>query len=1263
MPRKYVCPKCQVQVQMYKCKDDGIECEVCRKWYHFVCSGLTHHQFNIFCVEKSLEWICSKCLDDECFKCEKLFRLRKRLKCSLCFNDYHLRCQGFNAKNIDKIDMKKWLCNTCNDEIFPFNNIAPNKIEGLAFNSLCPEKHHNKLKNIKFNKPSSTINLDTSLNKNCKVCTKRVTRTNKAIPCPTCKHFIHRNCSGLNQSQLINFKRSKNIWECPFCSHEKFPFMNVENDEILLGNYNSNWNCNCKSKPVKTLRDETVHQQKLVLNYKNDTSDSAHNYPGEEFDFQFDSHFALEPDFKYYDTHGFHMLKDKLSNPFSVLHTNICSLQHNGEELFDLIADLEFKFDIVAVTETWNSEDKKHSFVAPIMKGYSPYVGLTGSSLKGGCGVYINSDLSYNPRKDLDVKIHTNECEMEAFWIEIIFDKQPNRLIGVVYRHPKKTDLQSTDNLQNTLNIIKKENKNTIILGDFNYDLLNHENSDQISKFLHMMLENSFQPCILEPTRITLGNKPSLVDNIFSNSIEPVISGNLYQKVSDHLPNFAIFNNSKPHKKKEFVKKRCSKNFDPIKFQKDLLELILYKIVNINEFNQAYDYSHKMLLNILNVHFPLKILTKKEIELERKPWITKGILVSSKIKNKTYKAFCRKGKKDKNSAIYLKFKKYRDLINTLKRKSQKNYHTNYFIKNMNNAKKSWAGINTILHRRSKQKISDIFLNIDGKLVTDQKVVSKLFNSYFINVADNLAKKIPKPNSKYQDYLKNPNEHSIYLQETTPDEVEKIISKMDSNKAADIYGISTKLIKEGGIVMVEIITLLFNMSINQGKFPDPLKNAKVIPAHKGDSRLEMSNYRPISLLPTLSKVFEKLMYARLIGFFTKHGIIYENQFGFQSNMSTEYAVNKLLNYIFETLEKNEYGVCIFLDFAKAFDTVNHEILLKKLEHYGIRGIALNWLKSYLNNRMQCTEIGDTQSELELIKCGVPQGSVLGPLLFLIYINDIVNSSNLFKFTLFADDTSLYYSCKNTNKLEEIINIELSKISDWLSANRLSLNVGKSNLLYFTNKNRSNLKDMKIMINKETLKEVDCAKYLGVLVDNKLNWNKHINNIKLRLSKGISILSIIRHYVPESVLRSLYFTFINSHTEYNLINWGTAPSAFMEAIYSKTRKAIRIVSFKDKYEPTLPLFKKHLILPVDKNLELKQATYMWKLVNNVLPHSLACNFKINRNQVTMNYNRLDNSAKHIAYAGPRIWQKLPDGIKRKAFQKTFIKTFQNYLIENL
>ena len=270
--------------------------------------------------------------------------------------------------------------------------------------------------------------------------------------------------------------------------------------------------------------------------------------------------------------------------------------------------------------------------------------------------------------------------------------------------------------------------------------------------------------------------------------------------------------------------------------------------------------------------------------------------------------------------------------------------------------------------------------------------------------------------------------------------------------------------------------------------------------------------------------------------------------------------------------------------------------------------------------------------------------------------------MFKFTLFADDTSLYYSCKNTHNLENIINGELTKISNWLSANRLSLNVAKSKLLYFTNKNRNSLKDIIIKINGETLKEVDSAKYLGVYMDNKLSWNAHTNNIKLRLSKGISMLAKIRHYVPESVRRSLYFTFVNSHTGYNLLNWGTAPSTYFDTISAKTRKAIRLISFASKDEPALPLFKKHSILPLDKDFELKQSIFMWKLENGLIPISLANNFRMNRNRIIPMLNRLESSAKHITYAGPKIWQTLPDDIKNITFPKTFSKAVKNLLLQN-
>ena len=553
------------------------------------------------------------------------------------------------------------------------------------------------------------------------------------------------------------------------------------------------------------------------------------------------------------------------------------------------------------------------------------------------------------------------------------------------------------------------------------------------------------------------------------------------------------------------------------------------------------------------------------------------------------------------------------------------------------------------------------MNIDGKLFTDQKVVVDKMNQYFVNVADNLAKKIPNSNKKPHYYLKNPNANSIFLTEIGPDEIYKIIKDLGINKSGDIYGNTSNLVKLGGPVLIQILTLLFNKSIDQGVFPSALKLSKIVPIHKGDSIFEVSNYRPISLLPIFSKILEKLMYSRIIDFITKHNVLYTNQFGFQKGMSTEYAINSLLHNVVHSMNNDETGFCILLDFAKAFDTVNHEILLDKLQYYGIRGTALKWFQSYLKDRMQCTEIGNTQSNLEYVKCGVPQGSILGPLLFLLYINDIVFSSEVFKFTLFADDTSLFYSHKNAHDAVEIINNELAKISEWLAANKLSLNVGKSKLIVFNNKKKIKID---ITLNSQSLKEVDNAKYLGILIDNKLNWLPQINAIKLKISKGLGLLAKIRHFVPCETVRSLYFSFVNAHTDYNLLNWGMAAPSNLHQIHTKINKALRIMTFKNRDHSSTPLYKELEILPLEQSYHLKNAKHMWKFHNNYLPPSLLSNFNFNsRNQITKSYSRLDSLKRFSLFTAPEVWDELPTSIKEQFTLKSFSDNVKKHFLNKL
>ena len=239
-----------------------------------------------------------------------------------------------------------------------------------------------------------------------------------------------------------------------------------------------------------------------------------------------------------------------------------------------------------------------------------------------------------------------------------------------------------------------------------------------------------------------------------------------------------------------------------------------------------------------------------------------------------------------------------------------------------------------------------------------------------------------------------------------------------------------------------------MSVEQGIYPSKLKLAKVIPIYKSNDESDPSNYRPISLLSVFNRIFEKMMYNRLKAFLEKFGILHESQYGFREKRSTEHAILEIINQIQTNMDRKLYTCGIFIDLQKAFDTVDHTILLKKLDHYGVRGIVNDWFTSYLTARKQITEIGPLKiSKKAPVLSGVPQGSVLGPLLFLVYINDICNSCNQMKFYLFADDTNLLYADKNLKSLESTINDELCKLYDWLIANKLSLNIKKSNYVIF------------------------------------------------------------------------------------------------------------------------------------------------------------------------------------------------------------------------
>ena len=334
-----------------------------------------------------------------------------------------------------------------------------------------------------------------------------------------------------------------------------------------------------------------------------------------------------------------------------------------------------------------------------------------------------------------------------------------------------------------------------------------------------------------------------------------------------------------------------------------------------------------------------------------------------------------------------------------------------------------------------------------------------------------------------------------------------------------------------------LSKLVNLCFEVGEFPDILKTAKVTPLHKKESKLNFLNYRPISLLSVFSKIYEKLIYTRIYSYLIKNELIYERQFGFRSKYSTNHALVSITERIRALIDTSHYVCGIFIDLEKAFDTVNHKILCDKLNFYGLRGNANKLIKSYLSDRRQYVSINGFDSEVKNVDCGVPQGSSLGPLLFLIYIND-------FRFCLadtesghFADDTFILYSGKKLKTIETVVNTELKCVSSWLRLNKLSLNANKTELIFFHSKQHSfNYDNISIKFDGKKLAPVDEVKYLGMYIDKYLSWNFHIHHLGKKLSRAKGIISRLRHNAPLNVCLQVYYSIFYSYLIYGSNLWG-------------------------------------------------------------------------------------------------------------------------------
>ena len=425
----------------------------------------------------------------------------------------------------------------------------------------------------------------------------------------------------------------------------------------------------------------------------------------------------------------------------------------------------------------------------------------------------------------------------------------------------------------------------------------------------------------------------------------------------------------------------------------------------------------------------------------------------------------------------------------------------------------------------KKKLTIKKLVIDNKKLTNSLDIADAMNNHFCKLGKKLASQIKRSEIRFQSYMNMSSNHTFFLKAVDESDVLEELLKLNHRKSAGPDSFSPKLIKTCAYALYKPLAIIINKSIASGDYPKDFKIAKVIPLYKEGKHCDPSNYRPISLLNCFDKIFEKLINVQLKVYLKKYDLLFEYQYSYREGFSCDLALLQINDYIKKEIDKGNFVVTFFIDLKKAFDTVDHLILCKKLEYYGIRGHCNSFFKSYLSNRKQYVHCSGIDSSIGDVLCGVPQGSVLGPTLFLLYINDMINCIRYSKLQLFADDTLTTLADTNLYTLFKLMKDDIKSMQNWFNANKLTLNLGKTCYSIFHSRRKMVPENFDTFtVNNITIERKKCAKYLGLTFDEVLSWRHHIDQLIASLGKYFSIFYQLRKIIPHKFKMQLFHAYV-------------------------------------------------------------------------------------------------------------------------------------------
>ena len=925
--------------------------------------------------------------------------------------------------------------------------------------------------------------------------------------------------------------------------------------------------------------------------------------------------------------HGILSKRVNQDSGLKIAHINVRSLFPKIDEIRFLLNNTNL--DILCISEAWLDNTITDAQVK--VDGYA-IERNDRNRHGGGVAMYIRDTLDYKLRDDLD-------SDTECLWIDLKISSEMNMLLCCLYRPPSSNNAYY-DNMLDMLDKVSLENKEMCVLGDLNFNYAIDETLCTNPVYHIENLYNMTQ-LILRPTRVTQ-RSTSLIDVILSTIPECHQHTDVFKlSLSDHYLIYTNVNIKVDRKDHKTVRYRSYKNFVPDDYIKDLCQSEVFSREGLDdkEMEEVWHEWKNEFIRISNKHAPLRT---SRVKHRNNPWITSSIVKCMYERDYIHG----KASKTDNDELWKQYKSLRNSVQHSIEIAKKEYYSSINVQYNNNPKKLWRELRRVTGDKKNEN------PIPSSLDCNE------LNEYFSNIGKNVADTIP---NSFTWKWKNPESlHKFHFSLLQTVDIEKHLKSLDPESHLDILDMDSKLLRLGSSILAPSLTNICNKSLKDEYVPIDWKFARVTPVYKGKgSKTDKSNYRPISVLCIIACIMEKEVQTQIMQYFINHDFISIDQFAFLKNHSTITCLHRVLDDCLEAINESEMIGACFLDIQKCFDTIDHEILLKKLSKYGIDDKELLWFKNYLNDRTQIVACNGKLSKKQKLSVGVPQGSSLGPFLFLVFINDLSQSVPDGYINMFADDVMIYVTGKTLKEIKISLQKCVNRAYEWYNCNKLSINSSKSNVMLIGSQRNifTHAEELDIYLGNTKLKQVRSTRYLGLEVDCFLKWDSHIQNLCRSISGKLVTMSRLRPFLCEELLNKMYRTNIQPCIDYGISIWGNCNEYNKNMVYRLQKRAARIVKSNFDFINVRgsDLMSNLKWQTVDSRKKYFLATLMFKCIHGEAPvwlsnqilmtsenHGLTTRYA-NQSNVVIPKPNVEMFRKSFQYQGASVWNGLQTELK--------------------